>query len=64
MMLKGRADTDTARLLRTAGWLWLGYLLALLLIDQVMYQKTLGPFLIYYFPNLCLTLLPRHGVLG
>lgn len=55
MMLKGQTDNDSPRLLRTAGWLWLGYLLALLLIDQVVYQM-LGPLLTYYLLNLCVAL--------
>ena len=49
-------DTDTLRLLRIAGWMWLGYLAALLVIDQAMYQA-LSPLLIYYFINGCAALI-------
>jgi len=43
-------DHDTARLLRTAAWMWLGYLAALLAIDGWLYQR-LGPMSLYYSIN-------------
>ncbi|MEZ0396295.1 MAG: sensor histidine kinase [Anaerolineales bacterium] len=49
-------DADTARLLRAAAWMWLGYLLAILLIDRWLYPR-LDFLLIYYFLNGCAALL-------
>ncbi len=37
-MPKSSTDPELQRLLRTAGWLWLGYLAALMLIDWIIYQ--------------------------
>jgi len=54
-MFERRSDPDLARLLRTAGWLWLGYLLALLLIDRLMF-RALEPILVYYRINGCAAL--------
>ena len=48
-------DPELVRLLRTAGWLWLGYLLALMLIDRLLY-RTLGLMLVYYLINGCAAL--------
>jgi signal transduction histidine kinase len=38
-MRNPRPDPELLRLLRTAGWLWLGYLGALAVIDWLIYQK-------------------------
>ncbi len=51
-----RAETDIVRLLRAAAWMWLGYLLALLLIDRWLYPR-LDLLLVYYFLNGCAALL-------
>ncbi|MBN2387538.1 MAG: sensor histidine kinase [Anaerolineales bacterium] len=48
-------DLDIPRLLRTASWMWLGYLAALLFIDWQMYPR-LGLMLIYYLVNGCAAL--------
>lgn len=50
------AKTDIVRLLRAAAWIWVGYLLALLLIDRWLYPR-LDLWLIYYFLNGCAALL-------
>jgi signal transduction histidine kinase len=46
------SDSELLRLLQTAGWLWLGYLVALLLIDQLLYQ-TIRPMLVHTLINGC-----------
>jgi signal transduction histidine kinase len=33
-----QAQTDSTRILRTAAWIWIGYLLAMLLMDVVLYM--------------------------
>lgn len=38
-MQNHRTDPETMRLLQNAGWLWLGYLAALLIIDLTMYRS-------------------------
>ena len=55
-MQERHTDQEIMHLLRTAGWLWLGYLLALLLIDWLLY-KTLRLMLIYYLINGCAALI-------
>ena len=50
VMQNHRTDPEENRLLQTAGWLWLGYLVALLCIDMIMYWsvETIGS---YYIIN-------------
>jgi len=49
-MTKRHPDPELVRLLRSAGWLWVGYLAALMLIDRLLYQ-TVMPMLGYYLIN-------------
>jgi len=55
-MQNRQPDPELIRLLRNAGWLWVGYLLALMLIDQLLYQ-TIQPMLTYYLFNCCTALI-------
>jgi signal transduction histidine kinase len=48
--LRNETESETTRLLHTAGWLWLGYLATLLVIDQLMYRSILVS-LPYYIVN-------------
>lgn len=50
------ADQDITRLLRTAAWLWVGYLLAMLFIDR-LFLRPAQPMLIYYMVNSCTALI-------
>lgn len=54
--MKERLDPDNARLLRTAAWMWLGYLIAMLFLDRWLYQR-LSPLVAFYFANGCAALL-------
>jgi hypothetical protein len=51
-MKNSRPVSDLPRLLQTAGWLWLGYLAALLVIDQFLYHA-IRPMLFNYLINGC-----------
>lgn len=51
-----RNDPELSRLLQIAGWLWLGYLAMLMLVNQILYQ-TVAPMLLYYLVNGCAALL-------
>jgi signal transduction histidine kinase len=43
---------DTARVLRTAAWMWIGYLMALMLVDAVNYARAPKfPIIAYYVGN-------------
>jgi signal transduction histidine kinase len=49
-MQNHQTGSEIPRLLHTAAWLWIGYLLALLLIDQLVLRST-RPVLGYYLVN-------------
>jgi signal transduction histidine kinase len=47
-----QGSSDTARVLRTAAWMWIGYLVALILVDAVNYARAPKfPIIAYYVGN-------------
>ena len=49
-MRNSRDEHELVRLLRSAAWLWLGYLAALMLIDAFLY-RSVQPMLVFYLVN-------------
>ncbi|MBI9049597.1 MAG: sensor histidine kinase [Anaerolineaceae bacterium] len=52
---------EDTRLLRTAAWIWISYLVALLGIDMIIYARRFGPMVMAYH---VFNLLPALGFLG